>query len=164
MSASHHSRGLILVAIWKLIEGAALVLLALGAFHLLHRDVGRTLESWVRMAHIDPGNRHLAQALTKAGLVDDHRLKQIGGLTLAYAALFFVEGIGLLREKRWAEYLTVIATASFVPLEVYEVWRHPTPIKMAVLAGNVVVVIYLAAVLRKNGRPTNGATRGEIAS
>lgn len=154
MSTSHHSRGLALVAIWKLVEGALLVLLAMGAFHLLHRNVDHTLVRWVRLAGINPENRYIVRALAKTGLIDDHRLKQIGVVTLAYAALFFVEGIGLLRHKRWAEYLTVVATASLIPLEGYEMWRHPTAIKAAVLIANLAVVIYLIAVLRgkRSGR------------
>lgn len=149
MSTSHQSRGLALVAIWKLVEGGLLVILALGAFHLLHRDVDRTLVKWVRLARINPENRYIVHTLAKAGLINDHRLKQIGAVTLAYAALFFVEGVGLLRHKRWAEYLTVIATASFIPLEGYEMWRHPTAIKGAVLITNLAVVIYLVCVLRR---------------
>lgn len=151
MSTSHHSRGLALVAIWKLVEGGLLVLLALGAFHLLHRDVDRTLVKWVRLAGINPENRYIVHALAKVGLINDHRLKQIGVVTLAYAALFFVEGFGLLRHKRWAEYLTVVATASLIPLEGYEMWRHPTLIKTAVLITNLLVVIYLLVILRGKG-------------
>ena len=149
-SATPHSRGLEFVAILKLLEAAALILMALGAFHMLHRDVGETLERWVRAVRIDPENRHLAGLLAKAGLVNDHKLRELGWLTLCYAALFLTEGIGLLRRKRWAEYLTVIATGSLIPLEGYEVWRHVAPIKCIVLLVNVAVVFYLINVLRKN--------------
>lgn len=129
-------------------EGGLFIILALGAFHLLHRDVDHTLLRWVRMTGINPENRYIVHGLAKAGLIDDHRLKQIGAATLAYAALFFAEGFGLLYHKRWAEFLTVIATASFIPLESYEVWRHPTLIKSAVLVGNLAAVIYLLFILR----------------
>ena len=148
MSSKHHSRGLAIVAIWKLVEGGLLVILALGAFHLLHRDAGDILVKWIRMARINPENRYIVHALARIGLIDDHRLRQIGAVTLAYAALFFAEGFGLLYHKRWAEYLTVIATASLIPLEGYEVWRHSTIIKAAVLIGNLAVVIYLLLILR----------------
>lgn len=150
MTSLPHSRGLALVAIWKLVEGALFVAVALAAFHLLHRDVEQTLVNWVRIARIND-NRYIAHALAKVGLIDDHRLKQIGAVTLAFAALFFAEGIGLLCRKRWAEYLTVLATASLIPVEGYEMWKHPTMLKAAVFAGNLAVVIYLLAVLRRKG-------------
>ena len=150
-SSTHSSKGLAFVAVLKLLEGALLALLAAGAFHLLHRDLAKTLESWIREVRVDPENRHLAGLLAKAGLVNDHRLKQLGGLTLVDAALFFTEGLGLLWHKRWAEYLTVIATASLIPLEIYELARHATLVKAVVLAGNTAIVVYLIAVLRKGG-------------
>jgi uncharacterized membrane protein (DUF2068 family) len=67
----------------------------------------------------------------------------------AYAALFVIEGVGLIMKARWAEWLTVIATASFVPLEVYEIVRHPRPLRAAVFVVNVVIVGYLVARLRR---------------
>lgn len=151
-SSTHHSRGLIVVAILKLVEGTLLVLLAAGALHMMGRDLAQTVETWAREVRVDPENRYLAGLLAKASLVDDRQLKQLGGLTLIYAALFFTEGIGLLLRKRWAEYLTVIATASLIPLEIYEFCGRPSVMKGAVLAGNVAIVIYLIAVLRKNAR------------
>lgn len=141
-----------IIAIFKLLKGILLVFLALGAFRLLHRDVAETLEHWGRAVRIDPENRYLAGLLAKANLVDDHKLKELGGLTLIYAALFLTEGVGLLLRKRWAEYLTTIATASFIPLEIYELCRHATVVKAALLVVNVAIVIYLIITLRKGAK------------
>ncbi len=63
---------------------------------------------------------------------------------IAYAALEGTEGIGLAMRRRWAEYLTVIATGVLIPYELYEVVRHPTLFKVGALALNVAVVGYLA--------------------
>src|SRR5262249_30369502 len=71
--------------------------------------------------------------------------------TLIYAALFFVEGIGLLLDKLWAEYLTTIITTSFVPIEIYEVIEHASMAKAAVTVVNIGVVIYLVWRLRRDG-------------
>lgn len=144
------NRWLRVIAIFKLFKGILLVLLALGAFRLLHKDVAETLEHWTKALRIDPDNRHLAGLLAKASLVDDRKLEELGALTLVYAALFLTEGIGLLMHKRWAEYLTTIATASFIPLEVYELLKHATAMKAALLVVNVAIVIYLIVTLRKN--------------
>ena len=54
-----------------------------------------------------------------------------------------IEGAGLALEKAWAEYLTLILTASFLPWEVYEIMRHVTWIKIVLFVVNVVVVVYL---------------------
>ena len=50
--------------------------------------------------------------------------------------------------KRWAEYFTVISTAVFIPLEVYEIFHRFTGVKVGVLAVNVAIVWYLIQRLR----------------
>jgi len=60
-----------------------------------------------------------------------------------YAALFTTEGIGLWLEKRWAEYLTVIATISFIPFEVWEIVRRVTVLRIALVIANIAIVIDL---------------------
>jgi uncharacterized membrane protein (DUF2068 family) len=67
----------------------------------------------------------------------------IGVVALLYGLLEGVEGIGLLLRRRWAEYLVVLATSAFLPLEVSEVLRHPSPLKAAALLVNAAIVAYL---------------------
>jgi uncharacterized membrane protein (DUF2068 family) len=64
-------------------------------------------------------------------------------VTLSYAAVFAIEGIGLWMQKRWAEWLTTIITASLIPLEVWELFFRPNFGKAAVLVANVAIVAYL---------------------
>ena len=66
------------------------------------------------------------------------RLKAIGVGTFLYALLYLIEGIGLLLRKHWAEYFTVIMTGLFIPLEIYEVARKVTTIRVGLLAINKV--------------------------
>jgi uncharacterized membrane protein (DUF2068 family) len=69
-----------------------------------------------------------------------------------YAALDLAEGIGLYLEKAWGEYLTLIITASFLPWEIYEVFRKLTWIRVSLLAINVLVLLYLAKVIWERPR------------
>ncbi|GAC1513407.1 MAG: hypothetical protein NVS1B3_17830 [Candidatus Dormibacteraceae bacterium] len=63
---------------------------------------------------------------------------------IAYALLEGTEGVGLAMRRRWAEYLTVIATGVLIPYELYEVIRHVTLFKAGALVLNLAVVGYLA--------------------
>jgi uncharacterized membrane protein (DUF2068 family) len=63
--------------------------------------------------------------------------------SLAYAVLELVEGIGLWHEQRWAEYLTVIATAGLLPLEIVELTRRVTVIRVGALVVNLLIVVWL---------------------
>ena len=69
-------------------------------------------------------------------------------VTFAYAAVFAVEGVGLWMQKRWAEWLTVIATSLLIPLEAFELVRNPSVLKASGLAVNFVIVVYLVRVVR----------------
>jgi uncharacterized membrane protein (DUF2068 family) len=72
-----------------------------------------------------------------------------GVAALAYGALELVEGVGLWQRRRWAEWLTVIATSFLIPLELYELVHRPTALKAAGLAVNVAIVIYLLRMVRR---------------
>jgi uncharacterized membrane protein (DUF2068 family) len=137
------------IAIFKSGKGLLLLVLAIGVLGLLHKDVQDWLENLVNSLRIDPDNRYVAALLAKAGLVDDHKLAQLSGLTFFYSGLFLTEGIGLWFQKRWAEWLTVIATGSLIPIEIYEIWKQFGTVKLVVLGLNIAVVIYLVAILRR---------------
>jgi uncharacterized membrane protein (DUF2068 family) len=54
---------------------------------------------------------------------------------------------------RWAEHVTIVITASLVPLEVYELARHPNVTRATVLAVNLAIVIYLVERVRHETFP-----------
>jgi len=62
---------------------------------------------------------------------------------LAYAALQLTEAVGLWLLKRWGEYVAVVGTSAFIPLEVYELVGGFTWLKLAALAVNLAAVVYL---------------------
>jgi uncharacterized membrane protein (DUF2068 family) len=140
---SSHDRILRLIALFKLFKAALLIAFGVGAFKLLHKDVAGVVEHWVEAFKLDPGNRFVDAALAKASILSPSQIKKLGLGSFVYAGLFLTEGIGLWMLKRWAEWLTVIITGSLVPVEIYEIHRHPTPAKFVALAVNVVIVAYL---------------------
>lgn len=79
------------------------------------------------------------------------RLREFGFAMLAYAALEGVEGVGLWFMKRWAEYLTFLATSILLPLEVYEILHRVSALKIIGFIINLAVVIYLLLAKRLFG-------------
>lgn len=146
-----HNLGILLIAIFKLLTAVLLVALGIGAFSLVHvddKDVADGAADWINSLRIDPDNRYIHSFVEKLVAVDDHKLSQIGFGTFFYAALLTIEGVGLAMRKRWAEYLTIIVTASFVPLEIYEMARHFSAVKVFIFGLNVTMVAYLVFRLR----------------
>ena len=140
-----------LIAIFKFLKAGLLIALGIGLFKLLHKDVGDVLQQWCEAMRLDPGNRFLDSALEKAAHVSPEQVKKVGLGSFLYAGLFLVEGTGLWLRKRWGEWLTVIITSSLVPIELYEIYRHFGWVKVAVLALNVAIVIYLIYHMRRQG-------------
>ncbi|MFN8160527.1 MAG: DUF2127 domain-containing protein [Solirubrobacterales bacterium] len=89
---------------------------------------------------------------------------QLVGIGLGtYAALQATEAVGLWLTKRWAEYLTFVATSAFIPLEVWELTISQTPLKVAALTLNTAIVAYLLWAKRLFGI-RGGAAADEIRS
>ncbi|HKV60890.1 MAG TPA: DUF2127 domain-containing protein [Candidatus Acidoferrum sp.] len=144
-----HGRGLRLIAAFKLLKGFALLTLGIGALHLLHKDVAAIVEHWINMFQVDPHSHYMQLLLAKFSILDDKRLKELSAGTFVYSVIFLTEGIGLALAKRWAEYLTIVSTASLLPLELYELARHSSVGKVLALAINLAVVAYLIFELRR---------------
>jgi uncharacterized membrane protein (DUF2068 family) len=85
----------------------------------------------------------------KAMNLSPAQVRQLGLGSFLYAALFLTEGTGLWLRKRWGEWVTVIITSSLVPLEVYEIHRHPSYPKVGVLVINLAIVVYLIWHMRQ---------------
>ena len=145
---SSDSRLVRLIALFKLLKAILLIAVGVGALKLLHRNVASVLDHWVAMLGLDLGNQYVGRALEKAADLNPNKIIGLGIVSFIYAGLFLTEGIGLWLLKRWAEWFTVIVTSSLVPVEVYEIHRHPTPVKILVLVINVAVVGYLLYRIR----------------
>jgi uncharacterized membrane protein (DUF2068 family) len=139
--------GIFLIALFKLIKGALFVALAISALKLLDRDIADIFWVWITRLHIDIENRFVQDIFMRLDLIDNRLLKEISAATFFMAGLFFTEGLGLLFQKRWAEYMAVFETGLFIPLEIFELVRHATATKVSLLFINAVVVFYLLYLL-----------------
>jgi uncharacterized membrane protein (DUF2068 family) len=144
------SRGLWLIAVFKLLKGLALLAIGIGALKLLHKDVASEVERWVNYLRVDPQNYYIHKLLAKVGLLNDRKLKELSVGTFFYSALLLTEGVGLAFKQRWAEYFTIITTASLLPLEVFEIARRVSFARIALFLVNIAIVVYLVRHLRRN--------------
>ena len=141
-----------MIAVFKLLKALLLFAVGLGALRLIHSDIASLLEHWVKMFGVDPGSRYVVRILQKAVALTPDKFKWFGIVSFVYAGLFLTEGIGLWLLKRWAEWLTVILTSSLVPVEIYEIHRHPSEVKFLVLLFNITVVAFLLYQIRGERR------------
>jgi uncharacterized membrane protein (DUF2068 family) len=147
--------GLRVIALFELFKGVLLLTVGIGFLTLSHQDLAQTQAYWVSVVRADANSRSLNWLVSKVPRVTPQMLEHLIGWTFFYSTLLLIEGIGLLLEKRWATYLTIISTASFIPLELYELSTRLTVTPLVVLGINIAIVWYLARALnRASGRST----------
>jgi uncharacterized membrane protein (DUF2068 family) len=137
-----------MIALFKFFKAAVLIVVGLGALRMIHADIATALAHWVKRFGMDPGGRYVDELLQKATTLTPNTIRGIGVGSFIYAGLFLTEGIGLWLLKRWGEWFTIIMTSSLLPIELYEIHRHPTEWKVLLLVFNVAVVAFLFYQLR----------------
>jgi uncharacterized membrane protein (DUF2068 family) len=142
-----HDAFIKVIIVERIVKAIVLVALAIG---LLVAGEKGLLTTWARYAqdqlNLDADDGVIVQLLLRLLLLVGTftHVSVVAIAAIAYALLEGTEGVGLAMRRRWAEYLTVIATGILIPYEAYEVIHHVTFFKVGALLLNLAVVGYLA--------------------
>lgn len=139
--------GLRSVAIFEAAKGLVVLLAGFGLLALAHHDVQALAERFIVRMHVNPAHHYPRVFLEAAAHVTDARLRIVAGLALAYTIVRFVEAWGLWWERKWAEWFALFSGGLYLPIEIYEMARHPTWIKAAVIVVNALIVLFMIRVL-----------------
>ena len=142
--ANGHDRLVSVIGVFKLMKASVLAPLGVAMLMGLPAEIARSAVHSVRWTGALSGHMAVRAAVSRLLALNHRDLREIGVACLAYAAVFVVEGVGLLRGRRWAEWLTVVVTASFIPFEIWELTRRLGGGKVVALAVNAAIVVYLA--------------------
>jgi uncharacterized membrane protein (DUF2068 family) len=121
----------------------ALLIIDTKLFDLQHW--AQTMYDRLHGADVGPRASHdvLSDQLRRIGTLDRHTITVLGVTALVYCVVEGVEAVGLWLERRWAEYLTAVATAGFLPFEIHELLDHVTALRLGALIVNIAVLVYL---------------------
>lgn len=89
---------------------------------LLDRDLNLWFADFITRHGISPENKIVHFIVEKIAGIKNNQLIFFSIGSFLYSVLQLTEGIGLWLEKRWAEFLTVIATSLLIPVEIYEIF------------------------------------------
>jgi uncharacterized membrane protein (DUF2068 family) len=145
-------RILLLIALFRFGKAALLIAAGFAAFELLRPGAAQHVAQWVAEMPMETEQRLGQRALGWLLRGGPRRVELLGISAFAYAALFVVEGIGLWLQRRWGEYLTIIASSSLLPFEIYSAVHRVTALRVAVLVMNTAIVIYLVWRVRTHPR------------
>ena len=132
----------------RFVKGAILMIAGIALVALSGTDA---FQDWVdhlqTELNLNPGQhiwtRLYEQTVVRFGHSSTRIRDVLGAGAILYGVLELIEGLGLLRRRRWAEYLVLISTSAFLPVEVDELLRHPTPVKAIALLVNCAIIGYL---------------------
>ena len=152
---------IVLIGIFKLMKAALLLLVAAGAIHLLKPGASERIAQWVSQLDVGPRRRELGQFFVDR-LLQLHKgeLWGVAAGAMAYAATFTTEGIGLLMDKLWAEWLAVVSTVGLIPLEIHHVIDRHSPVGIAALILNIIIAIYVGIIAWRRTRDAKGSGGG----
>lgn len=142
-------RGLRLIALFKFAKMVLLIAVGLGGLQLLDPDTAARAQRWATALATTSDRRLVQQLVAVAMGLSPGRLEVLTLGAFLYAGLFATEGLGLWLGERWAEWLTVVATGSFVPIEIFEILQRLSLPRVGALVLNLAVVAYLARRLRR---------------
>jgi len=130
----------------------AVVLVAIGIVLMTHAhtDWGHTVNVVAHDLGFDPSRNGIQKLIDKVQAISPTKYFFFGAVAVAYGILEGVEGYGLWLRRRWAEYLTVVATCLLFIPEIDELAKRVTALKVAALIVNVVIVAYLVWRLRRH--------------
>jgi uncharacterized membrane protein (DUF2068 family) len=152
LSEHPHNPALATIAIYKFVKATLSLLSAILAWRLMNPHVEAALRSWAESLPIGFSEHLVREALAQLSGIPAFRWRQLGLVSLVYASVFTVEGVGLWRERRWAEYLTIVTSSLLLPFEFIAVLHHLTLIRTGVLLANAVIVAYLIVVTTRHRR------------
>ena len=138
------------IAIFKFVEALALLMAGLAALKYLDPNVVQWVDDWTETLPLRIEQhvaRHLLGWLSGLG---PHRMKELGLGAFLLSFLYSVEGAGLWLRQRWAEWLAVIATSLFIPLEILELSKSISAPRALALVLNLFVVGYLIRRIRRD--------------
>jgi uncharacterized membrane protein (DUF2068 family) len=146
-----------LIAAFKLFKAASMIVLAYGISKLLNPAFAAWLAELAAESPY-PFEQNLIEHVLDfaAGPNGNKHIHSLGAAALVYASIFAAEGFGLWWDKHWAEWFTVVVTASFIPFELYQLVNKPHAATVFVVAVNVAILVYfirrlrVRAVVKKN--------------
>ncbi len=140
-----HIKGVRTVATVEFAKGVIVVLVGLGLFSMRHKDIWGVTESFLEFLHVSPHHHHhlFGVFINLMHSVSDVRLWKIATVAAIYVTGRFVEAYGLWHIRPWAEWMAIASGGIYIPFEAVDFLRHSTWFRLAIIAVNVGIVLYM---------------------
>jgi uncharacterized membrane protein (DUF2068 family) len=136
--------GLRAVALFEGGKAVLFLVVGFGLLSLIHRDMEETAIHFVKHLHLNPVHKYPRIFIEASRQVTNTQLWLFAAVAFLDAIVRGVEAVGLWFDRNWAKWLGVVTAALYLPIEIYELFRHVNWLKIAAFVANIVIVVYLS--------------------
>lgn len=146
INSGGHKEGafLYVIVIYKFLTGFIEIAATLSFIYFFDNDLVTVFRSIATMFNLDMNGYAIKAAFTQAASIGTGTIYSVTAIIFCFGVINTIEGYGLCLRRRWAEWLTVIATSLLIPFEIYAIVVRLAFYKIAILVINVIIVYYLA--------------------
>jgi len=137
------------IAVFEAAKGLLALAAVCGLISLRHTDLHAATDAFLLRHGVNPERHYTRLFIESVAKATNHHVGQLAALGFAYALIRLVEGYGLWQGKHWAEWFAVISAGIYLPLEFQHFAHHATFLNAAVILFNIVVILYLAKLLKQ---------------
>ncbi|NTW52049.1 MAG: DUF2127 domain-containing protein [Chlorobiaceae bacterium] len=141
--------GLRAVAIFETVKGFLVLTAALYLFMIFHQEVEVVAGQVSRPGAFDPFRDFPNVSKILFQNMNDDRLHFLVFLAVLYSSMRFIEAYGLWFGKRWAEWFALVSGSVYLPIELYELAKGFSWLKIGLLTINLLIVLYMIIVLMR---------------
>ena len=134
---------LYVIIVIKLFKGILLLLLGLGVYSLSDNNLPDEFRHLLEFFHLDPEKKFFSDLAERIANITPTDVVHIAIVTVLYGLICMVEGVGLIFRIRWIGWMTIVESAFFIPIELYELVEHFKWVVLVILGLNVLIVWYL---------------------
>lgn len=154
-----HTGFLKFIIVYKTFMGIIQLTLTVFVLRLVGEDLSEVGTHLAELLHLNVTNTYINKAIMGLGLIEPSTVFFLGVIIFITAVFNLTEAYGLHIRRRWAEWLTVASTATYIPFEIYILINKFSAIKSIVLILNILIVYYLTkhTELFKNKKESEGS-------
>jgi len=142
-------RKLHLIAMFEGLKGILVLLAGFGILMLIHPNLHHGAAQIIEMFHLNPARHYPRIFIDLTERTSDAKLEALAVGAALYAAARFIEAIGLWFRAKWALLFGAISGGAFLPLEVFELFKGVSWLKVVLVVINAAMVWVLLQSLRK---------------
>jgi uncharacterized membrane protein (DUF2068 family) len=152
-TGTRSTHGVRVIAVLELTKALVVLVAGFGLLSAIHQGAAQVAEDVARQMHLNPAKGYPRIFIDLANDTSNAQLRLLAAGAFGYAVMRGVEAFGLWCKRRWAERFSVASGAVYVPIELAEIAKGFTWVKLAMLLVNLGIVAYMAYALRVSRQP-----------